>query len=81
MYPAAGPIAAVLDRVEDGRVAVVDAAQHPLVRLLGGVAVKHPAGGDLADVPAGFLRLGDDGRRDLCQPPARPQDQQVPGPV
>jgi hypothetical protein len=66
-------------RVEDGRVAVLDAAQRPLVRLVGGAAAGHPAGGCLAGVPAEFLRLGDDRRRDLGQPPAGPQDQQVPG--
>ena len=69
-----------LDRVEDGGIAVVDSAQHPLVGV-GGVAVEDPGGGCLAGVPAEFFRFGDDRRRDLGQPPGRLQEEQVSGPV
>jgi hypothetical protein len=68
-----------LEGVEDGGVALVDAVQHPLPGAIGGAAVEGPAGGCLAGVAAEFLGFGDDRRRDFGQPPARSQDQQVPG--
>src|SRR5450755_2207819 len=81
VIPGGRPDRGRLDRVQDGGVSLLDAAQHPLVGVLGGAAVEDPARGCLAGVAAEFLRGGDDRRRDLGQPPARLQDQQVPGPV
>jgi len=81
LVPGAGADRGLLDHVEDGGVAVLDAAQHPLVGVLGTVAVEDPARGCLAGVAAEFLRGGDNRRRDLGQAPARAQDQQVAGPV
>ena len=81
VIPGGGADRGRLDRVEDGKVALVDAARHPLAGVLGGVAVQDPAGGCLAGAAAEFSGLGGERQRDLGQPPGRLQDQQVPDPV
>ena len=58
VIPGGGADRGRLDRVEDGKVAVVDAARHPLAGVLGSVAVEDPAGGCLARAAAEFSGLG-----------------------
>jgi hypothetical protein len=72
-YPAPGSDRGRLDRVEDGGVALVDAAPHPLTRFPGRISVEHPGGGGLAGVAAEFGRPGTSGggtsvrRRPACR--------------
>jgi hypothetical protein len=81
VVPGPGSDRGRLDRVEDGGVALVDAAPHPLVRFPGRISVEHPGGGGLAGVAAEFGRPGDERGRDLGQAAARLQDQQVAAPI
>ena len=60
VVPGPGADRGRLGRVEDGGIALFDAAQHPLVLFPGRVSVEHPAGGSLPGVAAELLRLGDE---------------------